>query len=59
MVNTAYTCIIYFMSGLPIEISRFLMFVVIGNAVSLATEGMGIAIGAAFNVTVRFNQDQR
>lgn len=43
----------YWMSGLPAEYFRFALFAAIGLIVSFVAEGMGLAIGATFSITVR------
>jgi hypothetical protein len=43
---------VYFLAGLPLEPWRFLVFALIGVIVSIVAEGLGLAIGATFNVTV-------
>lgn len=40
------------MSGLPAEYFRFGIYAVIGLIVSFVAEGMGLAIGATFSITV-------
>jgi len=45
-----FAIIIYVMSGLPLELKRFTMMYVVGVMVSLAAEGMGLAIGSVFQV---------
>lgn len=40
------------MSGLPCEPLRFLLFSIICLLVCFAAEGMGLFVGAIFNVTV-------
>ncbi|CAH0584125.1 unnamed protein product [Chrysodeixis includens] len=48
--NIIFSTIVYFMAGIPFSVSRFVAFCLIGNVVSLAAEGMGLAIGSVFNV---------
>lgn len=50
--NIIFSTLVYFLSGLPSEPWRFLMFAFIGVIVSFVAEGLGLAIGATFNVTV-------
>lgn len=50
--NIIFSTIVYFMAGVPFSVMRFLAFCLVGNVVSLAAEGMGMAIGSVFNVTV-------
>lgn len=54
--NIAHVSMVYYLSGLPQELWRFFMFIIITNAVAFSTEGMGIAIGATFNPLVSMNQ---
>lgn len=49
--NIIFSTIVYFMAGVPFSVMRFLAFCLVGNVVSLAAEGMGMAIGSVFNVT--------
>lgn len=44
--------IIYWMSGLPPQLWRFGLFASIGLMTSLIAEGMGLAIGMTFSITV-------
>lgn len=46
-----FLSITYVMVGLPLELSRFLLFSVMGITTSIAAEGMGIAIGSTFSIT--------
>ncbi|CAB3259678.1 unnamed protein product [Arctia plantaginis] len=48
--NIMFCTIVYFMAGIPFSTVRFLCFCLVGNVVSLAAEGMGLAIGSVFNV---------
>lgn len=50
--NIIFSTLIYFLAGLPHEPWRFIMFALIGVVVSFVAEGLGLAIGATFNVTV-------
>lgn len=50
--NILFSALVYFLSGLPLEPWRFGMFALIGVVVSFVAEGLGLAIGATFNVTV-------
>lgn len=43
------------MSGLPAESFRFGLYAVVGLIVSFVAEGMGLAIGATFSITVSIN----
>ncbi|KAG5667468.1 hypothetical protein PVAND_015448 [Polypedilum vanderplanki] len=49
--NLIFSSIVYFLSGLPMEPWRFFLFALIGVVVSIVAEGLGLAIGATFNVT--------
>ncbi|KAL0822709.1 hypothetical protein ABMA28_004728 [Loxostege sticticalis] len=49
-LNCLFCTIVYFMTGVPFSLSRFIAFCLIGNVVSLVAEGMGLAIGSVFNV---------
>ncbi|KAL7012314.1 hypothetical protein ACKWTF_014763 [Chironomus riparius] len=51
LFNMIFTCCVYFLSGLPLEPERFLMFSLVSVIVSFVAEGLGLAIGATFNVT--------
>lgn len=50
--NVIFSTLVYFLAGLPHEMWRFTMFVLIGVIVSFVAEGLGLAIGATFNITV-------
>ncbi|EDS29091.1 ATP-binding cassette sub-family G member 4 [Culex quinquefasciatus] len=45
-----FTCIIYFMSGQPMELFRFGMFFTISFLIVLIAQSIGLTIGAWFNV---------
>ncbi|XP_053696933.1 ATP-binding cassette subfamily G member 4 [Sabethes cyaneus] len=45
-----FTCIIYFMSGQPMEVFRFGMFFAISFLIVLIAQSIGLTIGAWFNV---------
>lgn len=49
--NIIFLTLIYWMSGLPNELWRFLLFTFGGIVTSFVAEGMGLAIGATFSVT--------
>lgn len=49
----------YWMSGLPTEYFRFALFALIGLIVSFVAEGMGLAIGATFSITVCKNKNKQ
>ncbi|KAH9644149.1 hypothetical protein HF086_010364 [Spodoptera exigua] len=49
--NIIFSTIVYFMAGVPFTVMRFFAFCLVGNVVSLAAEGFGMAIGSIFNVT--------
>lgn len=52
VLNIIFSTLVYTLSGLPLEPWRFVMFAFIGVIVSMVAEGLGLAIGATFNVTV-------
>lgn len=52
LFNFIFSTLVYTLSGLPMEPWRFLTFTMIGIIVSFVSEGLGLAIGATFNVTV-------
>lgn len=49
-LTVVFCTIVYFMTGVPFTVPRFIAFCLIGNVVSLVSEGMGLAIGSVFNV---------
>ncbi|XP_050680943.1 ATP-binding cassette sub-family G member 1 [Leptidea sinapis] len=49
-LNIIFCTIVYFMVGVPYAHDRFLVFCLIGNIVSLVSEGVGMAIGSVFSV---------
>lgn len=51
-LNMIFCTTVFFMVGVPFTIPRFVMFCVIGNIISLVSEGIGMAIGSMFSVTV-------
>lgn len=52
--NLIFSSLVYFLAGLPHEFDRFFMFALIGIITSFVAEGLGLWIGATFNVTVSF-----
>ncbi|OWR43521.1 putative ABC transporter [Danaus plexippus plexippus] len=50
-LNMIFCTTVFFMVGVPFTIPRFVMFCVIGNIISLVSEGIGMAIGSMFSVT--------
>uniref|UniRef100_A0A0U9HYG1 Putative ABCG protein n=1 Tax=Chrysomela populi TaxID=154003 RepID=A0A0U9HYG1_CHRPP len=46
-----FTAIVYFMTGQPPEMVRFMMFFISSQLVVLVVQGLGLMIGAYFNVT--------
>lgn len=50
--SSIYTTFVYFMAGLPYELLRFSLFNIICLLVCFVAEGMGLFVGAIFNVTV-------
>lgn len=51
-LNLIFLTLSYYLPGLPLEIGRFLLFTLVGLIVSFVAEGLGLAIGATFSVTV-------
>uniref|UniRef100_A0A1E1W184 ABC-2 type transporter transmembrane domain-containing protein n=2 Tax=Pectinophora gossypiella TaxID=13191 RepID=A0A1E1W184_PECGO len=49
-LNIIFCTIVYFMVGVPFQVARFTAFCLIGNIVSLVSEGFGLAIGSVFSV---------
>lgn len=47
-----FLALTYWMSGLPADYYRFGLFAAVGLIVSFVAEGMGLAIGATFSITV-------
>lgn len=47
-----FSVIIYFMSGQPLEMNRFVMFFLISTLVVLVAQSIGLIIGSCFNVVV-------
>lgn len=52
LFNLIFSSLVYFLAGLPHEFDRFFMFALIGIITSFVAEGLGLWIGATFNVTV-------
>jgi ABC-type multidrug transport system permease subunit len=52
ILNVIFSFCVYFLAGLPLEFNRFALFALVGVVVSIIAEGLGLAIGATFNVTV-------
>lgn len=52
LFNLIFLGLTYYMSGLPHEYFRFGLYAVVGLIVSFVAEGMGLAIGATFSITV-------
>lgn len=52
LFNLIFLALTYYMSGLPAEYFRFGLYAVVGLIVSFVAEGMGLAIGATFSITV-------
>ncbi|KAK7861706.1 hypothetical protein R5R35_010070 [Gryllus longicercus] len=46
-----FITMVYFMSGLPMDLTRFASFAIVGILVSIASEGLGLAIASAADVT--------
>jgi hypothetical protein len=47
-----FLILVYFLNGLPSEWYRFFVFSLVAITVCLVAEGLGLAIGSVFNVTV-------
>lgn len=47
-----YMILTYYMSGMPMQSFRFGLYSLVGLIVSFVAEGLGLAIGAAFSITV-------
>lgn len=54
--NLIFLTLCYILPGLPMEFWRFVLFSGVGMVVSLVAEGLGLAIGATFSVTVSVEQ---
>lgn len=54
LLNLTFMAMTYWMSGLPEQLWRFCIFVAVGLMISLVAEGMGLAIGATFSITVNY-----
>lgn len=52
LFNLIFLGLTYWMSGLPVELFRFGLYAIVGLIVSFVAEGMGLAIGATFSITV-------
>lgn len=50
--NLIFLALTYGMTGLPAEYFRFGLFASVGLIVSFVAEGLGLAIGATFSITV-------
>ncbi|XP_055625874.1 ATP-binding cassette subfamily G member 4 [Toxorhynchites rutilus septentrionalis] len=50
ILNTLFTVLVYWLAGLPAELHRYTLFMIVGMIVSLCAEGFGLLIGATFNV---------
>lgn len=53
LFNLIFLSLTYYMSGLPADFFRFGLFAIVGLMVSFVAEGMGLAIGATFSITVK------
>lgn len=47
-----FLALTYWMSGLPADLSRFALYALVGLIVAFVAEGLGLAIGATFSITV-------
>ena len=52
LLSMIFLTLVYFLNGLPNEWYRFFLFCFIAVIVCLVAEGLGLAIGSVFNVTV-------
>jgi hypothetical protein len=52
LLSMIFIVMVYFMYGLPAEWYRFSLFCLVAITVCLVAEGLGLAIGSIFNVTV-------
>lgn len=50
--NVIFLSMTYWMSGLPVDGHRFALYLLVGLVVSFVAEGLGLAIGASFSITV-------
>ncbi|CAH2091355.1 unnamed protein product [Euphydryas editha] len=49
-LNMVFCTIVFFMVGVPFSVIRFIVFCLIGNILSMVSEGLGMAIGSMFSV---------
>lgn len=56
LFNLIFLALTYGMSGLPVEYFRFGLYAAVGLIVSFVAEGMGLAIGATFSITVSLHK---
>lgn len=54
LFNMLFITLTYFLSGIPLQFFRFGLYSFIGTIISFVAEGLGLAIGAAFSITVSF-----
>lgn len=54
ILNVTFSSIVYWLAGLPAELWRFLCFALVGVIIALVADGLGLLIGATFNVTVSY-----
>jgi len=52
LLSMIFLTLVYFMNGLPAEWYRFFLFSLVALIVCFVAEGLGLAIGSVFNVTV-------
>lgn len=52
--NVIFLSMTYWMSGLPVDAHRFALYLLVGLVVSFVAEGLGLAIGASFSITVNY-----
>lgn len=54
LFNMMFITLTYFLSGIPLQLFRFGLYSLIGMIISFVAEGLGLAIGAAFSITVSY-----
>jgi hypothetical protein len=52
ILSMIFLTLVYFLNGLPAEWYRFVLFCFVAITVCLVAEGLGLAIGSVFSVTV-------
>jgi len=51
LFTVMFSALVYFLSGLPLELWRFTGFTLVGIITGLVADGLGLLIGATFSVT--------